>query len=134
MKALSKIIFSSLDNFPLHNAFDAIEHASDCSSISLELEDFEIKDLGYLNSKQLYQFDDISSWIDIEDEEDLISYRKGYFKDFDPDFDFEAIIIITYPTEERCATEIGDGRGRINFINYYNRSIKAFHMIHHLCL
>jgi hypothetical protein len=125
---------------------DAIEHADVYGDRKWKLSDFKIEYLGFLDMDELSQYDDFSSWVEVTDPADLSDFRQG-------DFHYPAgermppVIIITAPDPEEdssahlstgkqsgsCMTQVGDGRGRINYAHAHNERLHAYHMIFKGC-
>lgn len=112
------------------NILDAIEHAS--TSKVFVREDFALKYEGVFTVEQLRQFDDIDSWIETDDIDDLDSFRDGSWNA--PKHDVPPIIVITTPDEGKCHTQIGDGRGRVNYANVHGMKLHVWHLIHKKCM
>jgi hypothetical protein len=110
---------------------DAIQHADVYGVGSWKLSDFILQDLGMMPISAIP--DDVDSWLETDDADDLKSFRDGQF-DIPPDTKFEPVILITTPDEDGgCQTQIGDGRGRINFANVHGLPVHVFHLIHRDC-
>lgn len=102
---------------------DAIQHASISVDRDLHLEDFKMSKLKVYKAKDLYQFDDLSSWsefregdlVDLDEEEqwgELNSYRGSGFAHAAMEWieRGEVPTIVIVKTKEDMM--IGDGRGR----------------------
>jgi hypothetical protein len=111
---------------------DAIEHANHYGE-DWSLKDFTLKFEGMYDIEDLYEFDDLSAWLETEedDEESLEDFRgeawammaKRWGKNIPP------IVVITAPSEGSLYTRIGDGRGRINYANVYGYKLPVWHLI-----
>lgn len=117
---------------PQHaNIMDAISHA-DINDTNWKPVDFIFKYEGYLSISELHQFDDLSGWLEANSVEDLETYRDGAWNN--KPHDVPPIIIITAPNEENvCYTQIGDGRGRVNYANVHKLKLHVWHLIHKKC-
>ena len=113
-----------------NDLLDAIRHA-DVYDEGWELSDFNLKYLGYLSVDEIGEYDDLSSWPEVETIEDLQTFRQGKFKT--NKFTLSPIIIITSPEEDECHTQVGDGRGRVNYAIAHNIKLHAWHLIHKDC-
>lgn len=124
-------LLESLAPAPLSsNIRDAIEHASAYGEF--ERNDFILKYEGLKDVDDLNSFDDLSSWLETDTEEDLANFRQGSFNK--PKHDVPPIIVITVPTEEGgCITQIGDGRGRVNYAHVHHMKLHVWHLIHKNC-
>lgn len=109
---------------------DAIEHASQFDK-QFSRYDFALKYEGYLTVDEIGEFDDLSSWVEVESPEDLEDFRGGSFNR-EPQ-DMPPIILITTPYEGTCGTQVGDGRGRVNFAIAHNLRLYVWHLIHRGC-
>jgi hypothetical protein len=78
----------------------AIAHADACDQ-GWSLNDFEIIYLGLLSAEEIDHYDDLSSWVEVTDADDLATFRNGTW-DQSPDTDLPSIIVITAPDEGRC--------------------------------
>ena len=108
---------------------DAIQHASDFSPQTLSREDFILRYEGFLTVDQLDQFDDLSSWMEVIEIDDLGSYRRGTWNV--PKHDVPPVIVITAPGEGASSqTQVGDGRGRINYASVHNMKLHVWHLVH----
>jgi hypothetical protein len=117
---------------PVHMR-DAIQHA-DWSDAGWTETDFTLRYLGLLSADDIEEFDDFSSWVDVENPADLEGFRGGSFAKASRNAQMPPIIIITAPDEGECHTQIGDGRGRVNWAVAHNAKLHAWHMIHKDCL
>jgi hypothetical protein len=112
--------------------YDAIEHADIYGDQKWTLEDFDIEYLGELTPEQLEYYDDLSSWVEVdEEEEDIESYRGKEWADRAKKWKesgIPPIVIISAPEEGKLHTQIGDGRGRVNFAVAHQMSVPAYHM------
>jgi hypothetical protein len=86
---------------------------------------------GYLTVAEIRQFDDLS-WLQVQTPKDLRSFRDGSFQG--PAREMPPIVVVTYPVNGLCRTEIRDGRGRVNFANAYGLRLHVWHLIHQTCL
>jgi hypothetical protein len=114
-----------------HHLLDAIRHA-DAYDQGWTLADFEIAYLGLLSSDEIGQHDDLSSWVEVRDADDLSSFRNGEW-DQPASVSLPPIIIITAPDEGRCHTQLGDGRGRVNFAVAHGLRLHTYHMVFQGC-
>lgn len=116
---------------------DAVEHALNCDDWTghyrVDLNEFILSYLGYLSPAEIEQYDDFGSWVDVETPDDLANFRQGSFADAASDAQMPPIIVITAPDEGRCHTQIGDGRGRVNWAVAHNVRLHVWHMIHRDC-
>jgi hypothetical protein len=125
---------------------DAIEHADFSLDQDWELKDFKIRKLGMIPLKMLHRYDDMS-WLDLlpEDFEGMSTEeRLKELEDFrGPKWAQMArkwlkegippIVIISAPSvsENELYTQIGDGRGRVNFAHALGiKRIPVVHMIY----
>jgi len=114
------------------NIKDAIEHAQTYGE-NWKPSDFKIKYIGFLSPDEIKNYDDISSWVEVETPEDLEDFRSGSFSG-GPDLNIPPIIVITAPDEDGCLTQIGDGRGRVNWAIAHNKKLHVYHMVHKDCI
>lgn len=105
---------------------DAIQHA-DHEGHGWTLNDFRLKYEGYLTVEELWHFDDLTGWLESSEPEDMETFRKGSFSG--EAREMPPIIVITAPDEGRPYTQIGDGRGRVNFAAAHNMRLHVWHMI-----
>ena len=110
---------------------DAIDHA-DHWQLGWQLSDFELRYLGYLSVDEIGEYDDLGSWPDVETPDDLQSFRGGKFVNA-PHLIASPIIIITAPDEGECHTQVGDGRGRVNYAIAHGIRLHTWHLIHKEC-
>jgi hypothetical protein len=59
-----------------HHLQDAIAHA-DAYDQGWSLNDFEIIYLGLLSAEEIGHYDDLSSWVEVTDADDLATFRNG---------------------------------------------------------
>jgi hypothetical protein len=126
---------------------DAIEHADIYGDQGWTIQDFDIKYLGEISLDDLHQYDDLFSWVDIEKGEfagmsieerlaELASFRGPQWAERAKQWlrtGIPPIVIISAPvvTEHELYTQIGDGRGRVNFAHAMDiDKIPAYHMIY----
>lgn len=127
------------------NMLDAIQHADVYGDRQWSLKDFEVRYLGYLTVAELGSYDDLSSWMDVHSPDDLRDFRQGEML-YGPDENMPPVIVITAPDPEEgethlrtgtssgsCHTQIGDGRGRINWANAHGARLHAYQMIYRGC-
>jgi hypothetical protein len=138
-----------IDLYEQRDLLDAIQHADIYGDHGWTLEDFEIKDLGEIPISKLHEYDDLSSWVDIEEGEyDELSTdeRLDRLNEFRGeswankarlwlDNGIPPIVVISAPMvsehEFYLYTQIGDGRGRVNFAHAMGiKTIPAVHMIY----
>ena len=112
------------------NIADAIEHA-DSFGGALKLRDFTLRYVGYLTVDEIGEFDDTYGWLESHEPDDMENYRQGSFKG-EPR-EMPPIIIISAPDDEGCHTQVGDGRGRVNFANAHGLRLHVWHLIHKKC-
>lgn len=117
----------------MDNMADAIDHADIYGDAGWSMDDFRTEYVGYLTVRELSQFDDIDSWIEVSGQDDLDGFRQGEWNQ-SPDIEFPPVIVITAPDPDGgCMTQIGDGRGRVNFANAHGLRVHVYHMIHQNC-
>lgn len=106
---------------PKHqDLLDAIQHA-DINDEGWTLDNFDLKYLGKLTLNQLSQYDDLSSWLETnpgDELDDWENFRGKKWQDMAIKWgkDIPPVIVITAPDEGKLRTQIGDGRGRINYM------------------
>lgn len=122
----------------LQDLKDALDHASDFSGEPLLLGDFDLHFLGNLSLKELNNFDDISSWLELDSRDfeglgfdekfkELENFRGKEWANRAKNWIANGIPpIIVVKTPE--VTTIGDGRGRINFANVFNLKIPTWQL------
>jgi hypothetical protein len=126
---------------------DAIDHA-DIYRIGLDVKDFKVKKLGWISLDDIEyyesfdwlevdpdEFDGLSFDEKIEELEDQISTRKLRDKIIKwRHSGIPPIVLITAPDEEdneKMRTQLGDGRGRVQFAMAFGlKKLPAVHMIH----
>lgn len=131
MRALEILFETTVPPKPeQRHLLDAIEHAN-LYGEKWTLADFELKYEGYLSVDEIGNFDDLSSWVEVDDVDDLHGFRQGSWntgpKNVPP------IVVITAPDEGHCHTQIGDGRGRVNFANAHGLKLHVWHLIYKDC-
>lgn len=110
---------------------DAIEHASEIFDIKKEkFQNAKIKFIGNLSVKEIGQYDDLSSWLELspDDYDDYESYRGKDWEQKSKQWNTEGIppvVVVTTPQ----GSIVGDGRGRINFANMRNFKIPTWELI-----
>jgi len=110
--------------------YDAIEHA-DWEDQGWTLEDFDIEYLGELTPEQLEEYDDLSSWVEVDEEDDLEGFRGEEWLNRAKKWKesgIPPIVVISAPDEGTLRTQIGDGRGRVNFAVAHEMSVPTYHM------
>ena len=112
------------------DVLDAIEHA-DHEGMGWTRKDFTFRYEGYLSVDEIEGFENASGWLEVDEPVDLQTYRGGSFKG--EAREMPPIIIVTSPEEESCNTQVGDGRGRVNFANAHGLRLHVWHMIHREC-
>lgn len=85
---------------------------------------------GYLTVEEISQFDDLS-WMQVRTPGDLRSFRGGAFRG--EAREMPPIIVVTAPKVGVCYTQIGDGRGRVNFAKAHNVRLHVWHLVHKDC-
>ena len=106
---------------------DAIEHA-DHSQHGWDLSDFDLKYEGFLSVEEIRSFDSLD-WLDCDDDDDLTNFRGGNFASNGKKLAKNPIVIITAPDEGFLNTQIGDGRGRVNYANVHDCNLHVWHLI-----
>jgi hypothetical protein len=114
------------------NIRDAIEHA-DINGQGWRPSDFALSYVGHLSVDQIGEFDDLSSWLETDDESDVDGFRDGSFAGRPSADALPPIIVITAPDEGTCHTQIGDGRGRVNYAHAMNLKLHVWHLVHREC-
>lgn len=118
---------------------DAIDHADNWQE-GWTLKDFTLRYEGYLTVDDIGEFDDTYGWLEAHEPDDLRSFRQGSFAG-EPR-EMPPIVLITAPDEDpddpggdriRCHTQVGDGRGRVNFANVHGLRLHVWHLIHKKC-
>ena len=113
---------------------DAIQHADIYGDQGWVIEDFDIEFLGYLTTDEISQYDDFSSWIDVEPNEELDESFRGsewlHRSQQWNEANTPPVIVISAPvvSENELYTQIGDGRGRINFAVSKGIKLPVYHM------
>jgi len=128
---------------------DAIKHIG---GYNLEINDFEIKNLGEVTIDWIEYYEDISSWIEVDKED----YKGMDFNEKVEQFKYDTerirlvnnlkewgispIVMITAPIDPdtgefdengRIETQLGDGRGRVNFaIAFGLKKLPAVNMVY----
>lgn len=97
----------------------------------LKPDDFERHYLGSLTVDEIKQLDNMQ-WLQVSTPQDLQTFRDGSFEDASVS-DFPPVIVVTYPVDGRCRTELRDGRGRVNYANAYGLRLNVWHFIHRNC-
>ena len=96
----------------------------------LHTRDFSRHYEGYLTVDEITHFDDLT-WIQVAVPGDLRSFRDGKFewraREMPP------IIVVTAPKSGVCHTQIGDGRGRVNFARAHGIRLHVWHLVHKDC-
>jgi hypothetical protein len=96
----------------------------------LRARDFSRHYEGYLTVEEIKQFDDLS-WMQVTSPEDLRSFRDGAFQG--KPREMPPIIVVTAPKAGACHTQIGDGRGRVNFAKAHDIHLHVWHLVHKDC-
>lgn len=129
--ALDQVLEDEICKYPKINdiqkqdLLDALDHVSDVIGRKLNINNFNISDIGFLSVRDLENYDNLSSWVEIEEDElryatkeergrEILSFRgKDFLRKALVWIDSCAInpIIIIQTNEFSC---IGDGRGRVN--------------------
>lgn len=110
---------------------DAIGHA-DIDDRGWKVNDFKIEYEGYLSIDDIRNYDDIDSWIDAHDPEDLEDFRNGKFMNLKKEPN--PIIVIVTPEDGGCHEQVGDGRGRVNYANATDSKLHVYKMTHKNCV
>jgi len=108
----------------LEDAVDFLRFEVD--NFKLKISDFDLKYLGKLTVDELYQYDDLSGWLEmIDDDDELTSFRGKSFYDRSLEWGDEPppIIIGNIPGKY---TAIADGRGRVNYAKYKNIPLDTY--------
>lgn len=126
-----KIKFMLNESPKKRDLLDAIEHLESFNlDQSYTLSDFRLEYLGLLKVKDIEEYDDLSSWMEVDDVDDLETFRGSSWKHHSETWlttGVPPIVIITGPDGE---TMVGDGRGRVNFANAHKLLIPAYHLIY----
>ena len=96
----------------------------------LRTQDFSRVYEGYLTVDEISQFDDLR-WLQVETPKDLRSFQKGVFRG--KPREMPPIIVVTAPKAGTCHTQIGDGRGRVNFAKAHGIRLHVWHVVHKDC-
>ena len=133
--------------FRNQDALDAIEHADIDRDQNWTLDDFKLRYLGELKPKFLRKYEDIDSWLDFDEQdakelskeekiealknfrgEDWAEMALGWLKTNS----IPPVFLITAPltSEDDLYTQVGDGRGRVNFAMLFNRKVPVYHLIY----
>jgi hypothetical protein len=107
------------------NLFDAI--GPWVLEAGLRPRDFSLHYEGYLTVEEIGQFDDLS-WMQVKTLKDLNSFRGGEFRGRAREM--PPIIVVTAPKAGVCHTQIGDGRGRVNFVKARGLRLHVWHYVH----
>jgi hypothetical protein len=124
----------------------AIAHADIYGDAKWKLSQFDLKYVGFLSVEEIAHYDDVHGWMDVQQPSDLANFRDGDFY-FPPGERMPPVILITAPDGEAdsssrlhngkvaggCMTQIGDGRGRINYANAHKERLHVYHMIFKGC-
>lgn len=104
---------------------DALCHANDIEGHDLQLSDFEVVDLGTVSLDEVAQYDDFSSWVEVDPRdyrglssaeriEQLADFRGPEWAERTRRWlstGIPPIVLVETPTFQA----VGDGRGRVNF-------------------
>lgn len=118
---------------------DAVDHFNSFDGTSYDIKDFNLKYLGNLDVDDLYEYDDIDAWLDIEQGEleglnedelrqELDYFRTGYGNlamDWLEEGKIPPIIVIG----DEEPSIIGDGRGRVNLANGLDITLPVWEML-----
>lgn len=132
----SNMIFISSQSVPsIEDRHDAIEHASQTFGEDLDIDDFILSYLGMKSVDDLYEYDDLSGWLelqyepmaDIDDNGELEYFRGEEWAERAREW-FDAgglppVIVVELPDGH---TLIGDGRGRINVANMFGMKVPTY--------
>lgn len=119
---------------------DAIQHASIENDESWNIKDFDLRFEGNLTARQLQEFDSLD-WMDIDprakdhSQDSLDDFRGKGWIERARKWQTEGIppiVVITAPSpyqENHMETQIGDGRGRVNFATMTGMKIPVWHLV-----
>jgi hypothetical protein len=86
--------------------------------------------IGYLTVSEIRRFaaDDDFAWLKVKRPADLRTFRDGRFDA--PPHDVPPVLAYTAPIAGRNQTQIGEGRGRINFAQAYNMRLHVWCLVY----
>lgn len=124
---------------------DAIDHA-DIDGVGWDLNDFSLTFLGNLSLDDIGQYDDLSSWLELDPRDfrglsvkdkarELAGFRGMEWAQRSLEWlrtGIPPIVVIEYPDPEEGVptTVIGDGRGRTNFAAAFGLTIPTWKLTH----
>ena len=120
----------------LKDLYDAIDHALGPDNLYY-LDDFTLSYRGKLEVDDLWDYDDLFGWLETDegDPSSLDYYRGTEWEEMSRKWLKEGIppiVVITapdpYEEDGSVMTQIGDGRGRVNFANAYAMKIPVWHL------
>jgi hypothetical protein len=133
MRELMTLVEASTPPAPrADNIADAIDHA-DHEGNGWSRKDFSLHYVGLLSVDEIEQYDDVSAWLEVDDEGDIDSFRSGSFAGRPTADALPPIILITAPDEDTCHTQIGDGRGRVNYAHAMKIKLHVWNLVHRDC-
>lgn len=127
---------------------DAVEMA-DVYGIGLKVDDFKVKKLGWITLDHIEEYEDFFSWVEVDPEDFTDLSFDERIKEFEGSVSsrkfsdrihkwkksgIPPVVLITAPDEEdntRMRTQLGDGRGRVQFAMAFGlKRLPAVHMIY----
>lgn len=119
----------------------AIEHASESDDWALD--DFNLHFEGCLSVDELYKFDDVDAWLELSAEEfegeplqakkdALTAFRGKAWANMAMNWlrtGVPPVVVITATCDEGATTQIGDGRGRVNFAAIMGLKLPVWHLV-----
>lgn len=114
---------------------DAIMHFSeffgseDRRLYNMNIVDFDLNYLGKLAVEDLWEYDDLSSWMDdLDDEDDFIAFRGEEWARKAGTWGENIPPIVVVTSENPPYSVIGDGRGRVTYANYKNLPVPTWEL------